>query len=115
MTEQKEKPRTINQNSAIHLYLTQVAEELRNQGQSMQNVVKKISKVEIIPTQKNLKELVWREIQKAQCNKESSAKLTVEEVTQVYEVMAKFMAMYFEISIPFPSEDEMMRQEMERP
>ena len=50
---------------------------------------KEINKVEIRPTTENLKEIVWREIQKAMFNKESTTFLTKGEVTQVYDVMTK--------------------------
>ena len=61
------KQRTELQNNALHLYLTMVANEVRNQGQTLQDVVAKINKVEIEPTKDNIKEVVWREIQKALC------------------------------------------------
>ena len=67
-----EKQRTQNQNNALHLYLTQVANALDREGHTMQDVVAKITKVEITPTMHNIKELVWREIQKAQLGKEST-------------------------------------------
>ena len=101
----KEHPRTNPQNRALHLYLEMVARELQNQGQTLQNVVKCIEKVEIIPTGKNLKEVVWREIQKALLHKESTTELTKHEVTQVYEVMSMWLAKHFEIDLPFPSEN----------
>lgn len=100
------KQRTSQQNKSLHLYLSQVAHELQNQGQTMQDVVKAIKKVEIVPTGKNLKELVWREIQKALLNKESTTELTKHEVDEVYEVMNKWLGQNFEIHIPFPSDPE---------
>ena len=66
------KQRTEKQNSSIHLYLTWVAKELCNRGQTLQDVVRAIKKVEIEPTKENLKEVVWREIQKTMFKKEST-------------------------------------------
>ena len=106
MSEQHHKQRTEQQNRAIHLYLSQVAKELRNQGQTMQNVVEKITKVEIIPTTHNLKEIVWREIQKAHLGKDSTTFLTKQEVTEIYEIMSMWLAKHFEIDIPFPVDEE---------
>ncbi len=100
------KQRTENQNRAIHLYLTWVARELQNQGQTMQQVVKKIDKVEITPTMQNVKEIVWREIQKTMFKKDSTTFLTKHEVTQVYEVMSMWLAKNFNISLPFPNDED---------
>lgn len=106
MSIEIEKQRTEQQNKAIHLYLTQVAKELERNGHTLQDIVAKITKVEIIPTMHNMKEVVWREIQKAQLGKESTTFLTKHEVTEVYEVMNKWLGTYFQIHIPFPSYEE---------
>lgn len=102
-----EKQRTEQQNKAIHLYLSMVATELQNQGQTLQDVVKAIRKVEIVPTKDNLKEVVWREIQKTLFQKDSTTYLTKHEVTQVYEVMSMWLAKNFGISLPFPHDEEL--------
>jgi hypothetical protein len=100
------KQRTHEQNNALHLYLTWVARELVNQGQTMQNVVKKITKVEITPTPQNVKEIVWREIQKAHLGKESTTFLTKQEVNEVYEIMSMWLSKSFGIDIPFPNDED---------
>ena len=100
------KQRTELQNKAIHLYLTWVAHELENQGQTMQNVVKAITKVEITPTMQNVKEMIWREIQKTMFKKESTTFLTKHEVTQVYEVMSMWLSKNFQIDLPFPNDND---------
>ena len=100
------KQRTELQNRALHLYLTQVANELDRQGHTMQDVVKKITKVEITPTMHNIKEMVWREIQKALLGKDSTTFLEKHEVDRIYEVMNKWLGTHFEIHIPFPNDDD---------
>ncbi len=100
------KQRSERQNRAIHLYLTHVAEALDREGHTLQDLVKKITKVEIKLTMYNLKEVVWREIQKAQLGKESTTFLTKHEVTEVYDVMNKWLGTYFQLHIPFPSLEE---------
>lgn len=100
------KQRTLSQNSALHLYLTQVAAELDRQGHTMQDVVQKITKVEIKPTMHNVKEMIWREIQKAQLGKDSTTFLNKQEdIDKVYEVMNKWLGTYFEIHIPWPNDE----------
>jgi hypothetical protein len=100
------KQRTEQQNKSIHLYLTWVARELQNQGQTLQNVVSKINKVEIVPTMYNLKEVVWREIQKSHLGKESTTLLTKHEVDEIYGIMSMWLAKNFGISLPFPNDED---------
>ena len=114
MSDHITKQRTDSQNRALHLYLSMVAQELQNQGQTMQNVMKKITKVEIIPTTYNLKEIVWREIQKVHLGKESTTELTKQEVNEVYEIMSMWLSKNFGIDIPFPV-DEQKAYEQLRP
>lgn len=106
MSDYITKQRTEQQNRALHKYLSMVAQELQNQGQTMQDVVKKITKVEIIPTTYNLKEIVWREIQKVHLGKESTTELTKLEVNEVYDIMSMWLSKNFGIDIPFPNDDD---------
>ena len=106
-TIKQPKRRTERQNKALHLYLTQVAETLDREGHTLQDIVKVITKVEIRPTMSNIKEVVWREIQKAQLGKTSTTELSKQEdIDKVYDAMNKWLGHYFEIHIPFPSLEE---------
>lgn len=107
-----EKKRTENQNRALHLYCSMVAQELEAGGHSMQNVIKKITKVDIYPTTENVKEIIWREIQKALYGKKSTTELTVAEVSKVYEVMSMFLSKHFGIDLDFPHipEDKIIKK-----
>lgn len=96
--------RSDSQNNSIHLYLSQVARELINNGHTLQDVVEKIRKVEITPTTENLKEVVWREIQYAVLKKRLTRGLSKTEVNEVYEPLSMWLAKEFQISLPFPSE-----------
>ena len=88
------------------MYLTWVARELCNQGQTLQNVVAKINKVEITPTPQNLKEIVWREIQKTHLKKESTTFLTKHEVDEIYGIMSMWLSKNFGIDLPFPNDEK---------
>lgn len=101
----KEKQRTTTQNKALHAYLCMVAHELQNQGQTMQNVVRKVDMVEITPTTQTVKEIIWRPIQEITLGKKSSTELSTAEINKVYEIMSMFLAKEFEISLPFPSQE----------
>jgi len=105
------KPRTSQQNNAIHLYLSQVATELERNGYTMQDVMERITKVEVMPTGNALKEVVWKPIQKILFGKKSTTELSkTEEIDKVYDVINKWLAREFDgLHIPFPSQDELAK------
>ena len=105
-TPKDNKYRTATQNKALHAYLTMIAHELSNQGQTMQKVIQKFPAIEITPTKDSVKSIIWKPIQEAVLGKKSTTGLTTAEVTQVYEVMRMFLAKEFEISLPFPSYEQ---------
>jgi len=98
--------RTLAQNRAIHKYLEMVAHELQNQGQTLQNVIKKVDYAEITPTTTSLKEILWRPIQEVVVSKKSTTELTTAEVNKIYEIISMFLSKQFQISLPFPSQEE---------
>lgn len=101
----KEIKRSKSQNDAMHKYFEMVAHELRNQGQTMQDVIQKISMVEITPTTNSIKEIVWKPVQEVVLGKTSTTQLTTKEINQVYEVVSMFLAKEFKVDIPFPSQE----------
>lgn len=96
--------RTSQQNKALHLYLSQVAEALDREGHSFQNVVSSLRNAEIRPTPENIKQ-IWREFQKAMYDKHSTTELEKLEVDRVYEVFNAWLGREFQIHVPFPSEE----------
>ena len=98
--------RTSTQNKSIHLYLEMVARELQNQGQTMKDVVRLMPEVEIIPTKESLKQIVWKPIQEATLGLTSTTELSTADVNTVYDIISMFLAKNFEISLPFPSQEE---------
>lgn len=109
LTPKKEvlpKQRTELQNNALHLYFEMIAKELQNQGQTMQNVVKKFDFCEITPTKQSVKDIIWRPIMETVVSKKSTTELTKHEVTEVYEIVSMFLSKQFGISIPFPNDED---------
>lgn len=102
--------RTANQNRALHLYLELVADTLDKEGHTLQDVVAQIKRAEIRPTKENLKEVVWRPLQQAIYNKESTTQLETHEVDRVYETMNKWLGQQFEIHVPFPSLESLLEE-----
>jgi len=92
--------RSIKQNSAIHLYFTQLAEALNNAGYSVTKVMKHDAE---IPWSPNLvKELLWRQVQEIMTDIESTAKLEPKQVSEVYEVVNRHIAQTTGVSVAFP-------------
>lgn len=98
--------RTNKQNKAIHKYLDMVAHELQNQGQTIQDVVRKTDWIEITPTTIALKETLWRPIQEVVIGKKSTTELTTAEVNEIYAIISMFLSKHFEISLPFPNYEQ---------
>src|SRR3990167_8295473 len=97
-----ENLRTNRQSRALHKYCEMVAHELQNQGQTLQDVIKKVDMVEITPTTHTIKEILWKPIMETVVGKNSTTKISTAEVNKVYEIMAMFLSKNFEISLPFP-------------
>jgi len=108
--------RTDQQNKAIHLYFTQVAEALNDAGLTLEKVVKNF-KMEHEWSSVTVKELLWREAQRYAVNKHSTTELDkFEEIEKVYDIVNRFLASIGVESIPFPSvesENESLRKRIE--
>lgn len=100
----KLKQRTLQQNRALHLYFTHLADELNSAGLDMRKVLK--PSVDIPWTTMNIKNFLWRPIQKAYLNKDSTTKLNSEEIDKVFEILNRHLAK-FGVSMPFPCIDEL--------
>lgn len=99
------KPRTIQQNKALHKYCTMLAEALNDAGYEMKAVLA-VKQVDVPWDGPKVKEVLWRPIQEAMTGKHSTTELDRMEPSQVYEVLNRHIASNFGVSVPFPSEDE---------
>ena|SRR3990167_1766404 len=104
--ETNETRRTLKQNKALHKYFELVAHELCNGGHSMQDVVKVIPLIELIPSRELVKEVIWKPIQKTVFEKKSTTELSTAEINKVYEMVSMFLAKNFEIDLPFPNYED---------
>lgn len=98
------KTRTIRQNSAFHKYFSLLANTLNAAGLDMRKVLKE--SIDIPWSEKTVKDQLWRPIQVAYVDKESTTELETPEVSKVYEVLNKHLGEKFGIHVPFPSRDE---------
>lgn len=100
----EEKKRTIQQNRALHLWFTLLADELNNAGLDMKIVLKPEADIPWTPIL--VKELIWKKIQKTMLGKKSTTELSkTEDIDRVYDTINRWTSIKFGISIPFPSEE----------
>jgi hypothetical protein len=98
------RQRTSQQNKALHKYLGLLAEQLNNAGLDMRKVLR--PSIDIPWTTKLAKEFLWRPIQKAVIDKESTTQADRNEYTKVYEVLNRHTAQSFGISLPWPTKEQ---------
>lgn len=99
-----EKQRTNQQSKALHKYFDELAVELNNRGLDMRQVLK--PEVEIPWDGKMVKEHLWRPIQKAMTQKQSTTEMTTADPRKIHEVLDRHLLQKFDISMSFPSADQ---------
>lgn len=107
--------RTEQQNKALHLYFTQVAETLNNEGYDVRLVLQVIAErgIDFMWSPELVKEVLWRRIQKKYLNKHSTTELdSLKEIDQIYDMLNKFLSENFHVSIPFPSLDTLIEKDL---
>jgi Ser-tRNA(Ala) deacylase AlaX len=108
-----EKKRTMQQNAALHLFFTQLAEALNSAGFDMKKTIRE--GIDIPWTPENVKEFLWRPVQKALLQKQSTTELNKkEEIDKIYDILNKVIGERTGVHIPFPSIDTAMDAEREK-
>lgn len=93
--------RTSQQNKAIHVLFKLYADTLNDSGLDMRKTLK--PEIDIPWTGESVKEYLWKPVQKAQVNKDSTTELTTKEIDQVFDTLNKHIGEKFGLHIPFPS------------
>ena len=94
-----EKQRTLSQNNALHLYFELIATALNDAGLDMKET---LPRVDIPWSKKLVKEAIWKPIQLAWLKKDSTTKLTKSEVSEVEEIVNRWLS-EMGISVEFPN------------
>lgn len=94
------KARTILQNSALHLYCKMLADDLNDAGFDMRRTLK--PEAEMPWNMQNVKDYLWRPIQIALIEKESTAKLTTKEVGEIYQTLSRHLSQKFGVTTGWP-------------
>ena len=99
------RQRTAIQNAAIHVFCREIAEKLNAAGYETEvksDVLK--SPVEVPWTMDSVKDLIWRPVQIAKYpDKKSTTKLERTEVSEVAEVITRYLAEKKGVVVHFPS------------
>lgn len=103
------EPRTLSQNSALHLYCQQVADECLEHGITLKVVSDAVEQFGIHPDMENIKSF-FRALGKAKYNKSSTASLTKNELQDIYLTLRQALV-GVGIFTEFPSDDTMNSQE----
>ena len=98
------KQRTIQQNKSLHLFCQQLADILNEAGYDMKRVLK--HDVEIPWTMENCKNHLWRPIQKALTDKQSTTALDTVEPSQIHQILSRHLADKLGVAAPpWPCEE----------
>jgi len=106
--------RTTKQNDSLHLYFQMIADALNQEGLDVRVVLQVIAEkgVDMMWSKELVKELLWRKIQKKYLGKQSTTELdSIGEITQIYDILNKFLSQEFFITQPFPSIETLMEKQ----
>ena len=95
--------RTPTQNNAIHLYCDLLAEAFNDAGLDIKHVLSK--PIDLPWSKPSVKELIWRQVQQAVCDVESTTQLDTAQVGEIYEIINRHTAQTFGISVMFPNKE----------
>lgn len=109
--ERKAKQRTERQNRALHQLFTMIADTLNESGHDMRRTLKHTVDIPWQPD--TVKEFLWRPVQKAQLQKESTTELTTKDIDAVFETLNRHLGDKLGVHIPFPSIDAVLDKERE--
>lgn len=98
------KKRTPAQNSALHLYCRMVADAFQEKHIDMEQVIK-AKPLSLPVTETMVKESIYKPILKALHGKDSTTDMNTVDPTEIYDVMNRWLVNEFEISVPWPSEE----------
>lgn len=102
-----ENQRTITQNKAMHKYFELLATELNDAGLTMRKVLK--PEVDIDWTPEAVKSYLWKPIQDALYQKNSTTELNKKQVSLVFETLNRHLGTKLGVHVAFPSNELEMK------
>jgi Ser-tRNA(Ala) deacylase AlaX len=107
--KQHRKTRTDRQNRALHLWFTQLARELNDNGQDMRQVISK--EIDIAWSPYTVKEHLFRTTMKAMYGYKSTKQLKTNEIDKIFDVITKAIGERTGLFVPFPSLEQLINRE----
>lgn len=103
--------RTLDQNAALHLYFSLVADELNAAGFPIKATLEHY-KVDIDWSAESVKSLIWKPIQKHLTGKKSTTELKkTGEIDEVYDHINRWLSNEpFNVHVPFPNDPEKQKE-----
>jgi len=96
------KTRTGLQNSALHLFYTQLASQMSELGMTFHYTGLKGSDFELPWTAELVKNFIWRPIQKTLFNVESTTKINTKQINEILDILVKHFG-NMGVPVSFPS------------
>ena len=93
--------RTNLQNKSLHKYFELLAEALNDAGLDMKTVLR--PEIDIPWSKDTVKSQLWKPIQKAMLDKESTTEPSTKEYVEIYEVLNRHLSEKLGISVDWPS------------
>ena len=106
------KQRTAQQNKALHLLFGMLADTLNEAGYDMKRTLK--AEVDIPWNTDTVKTYLWKPIQKAQLQKESTTELTTKDIDKVFETLNRHLGETLGVHTSFPSIEEVIQEQLGR-
>lgn len=97
------KTRTNRQNAALHLYCQMLADSLNDAGLDQRRTLRQ--DIDIPWTMEAVKEHLWRPVQVAVIDKESTAEPDSDEYAKVYDVLNRHLISRLGVSVPWPQRE----------
>ena len=102
---EKMNTRTTKQNSALHLLFTIVSSQLNEMGIEFQYFGLKGQVLSVRHTPHLVKEHIWKPIQKALFDIESTTKINTQQINEIVDILAKYFSERG-VVIQFPSKEQ---------
>lgn len=87
--------RTLQQNKALHKFFELLANDLNSAGLDMKRTLKESIDIPWTPT--TVKDWLWRPIQEAMLNIESTSELDKKQINEIYQVLTKHLSERFSL------------------
>lgn len=106
------KFRSMSQNSALHLWFTQLAIALNDAGFDIRETLKQDFEIPWSATM--VKELLWRPVQELYLKKISTTKLETKDIDIIFDIVNRGIGTKTGVHVPFPCAEELMSQDYEQ-